>query len=91
MLETVKGDDRIRRDPAPNVIVTDLGTSSGNMQLRFWAEDPLLKFNLLWEYTEKCKNALGRAGIEILFPHMQLFLEKSERIELLANRKSMKA
>ena len=58
MLETIKGDDRILLDPAPKVIVTDLGESSVNMQLRFWTEDPLLKFNLMWEYTEKCKQAM---------------------------------
>ena len=84
MLETIKGDDRILLDPAPNVIVTDLGESSVNMQLRFWTEDPLLKFNLMWEYTEKCKQAMDQAGIEIPFPHMQLFLEKTEGLQLLA-------
>lgn len=84
MLETVKEDDRILRDPAPVVLVTDLGASSVNMQLRFWTEDPLLKFNLMWEYTEICKKALDKAGIEIPFPHMQLFVEKTEGLQLLA-------
>jgi len=88
MLETVKGDDRILLDPAPNVIASDLGASSVNMQLRFWTEDPLLKFNLMWEYTEKCKQAMDQAGIEIPFPHMQLFLEKTEGLQLLAARES---
>lgn len=84
ILETVKSDDRILQDPAPHVVVTDLGASSVNLQLRFWTEDPLLKFNLMWEYTEKCKKALDRANIEIPFPHMQLFLEKTEGLKLLA-------
>lgn len=88
MLETVKGDDRILSDPAPNVIVTDLGASSVNMQLRFWTVDPLLKFNLMWEYTEKCKQAMDQAGIEIPFPHMQLFIENTEGLQLLAARES---
>ncbi|NNL77571.1 MAG: mechanosensitive ion channel [Desulfobacterales bacterium] len=88
MLDTIKGDDRILLEPAPNVIVTDLGASSVNMQLRFWTEDPLLKFNLMWEYTEKCKQALDQAGIEIPFPHMQLFIEKTEGLQLLAARES---
>ena len=88
MLETVKGDDRILSDPAPNVIVTDLGESSVNMQLRFWTLDPLLKFNLMWEYTEKCKHAMDQAGIEIPFPHMQLFLENTEGLQLLAAKES---
>ena len=63
LLETVKGDERILLVPSPNVIVTDLGASSINMQLRFWTEDPLLKFSLMWEYTEKGKTALDKAGI----------------------------
>ena len=86
LLETVKGDERILLDPSPNVIVTDLGASSINMQLRFWTEDPLLKFSLMWEYTEKCKQAMDRAGIQIPFPHMQLFLEKTEGLQLLAEK-----
>lgn len=85
MLQQIKDDNRILPDPSPVVIVTDLGASSVNLQLRFWAEDPLLKFGLMWEYTEKCKVALDRAGIEIPFPHMQLFLEKTEGLQLLAS------
>lgn len=84
MLETVSRDNRILPNPKPVVLVTELGESSVNLQLRFWAEDPLLKYDLLWEYTEKCKIALDRAGIEIPFPHMQLFLEKTEGLKLLA-------
>lgn len=86
LLETVKGDERILLDPSPNVIVTDLGASSVNMQLRFWTEDPLLKYNLMWEYTEKCKQAMDLAGIQIPFPHMQLFIEKTEGLQLLAQK-----
>lgn len=84
MLETVKRDDRILPDPKPVVIVNGLGASSVNMQLRFWTEDPLLNFALMWEYTETCKIALDQAGIEIPFPHMQLFLEKTKGLQMLA-------
>lgn len=84
MLETISKDNRVLPNPKPVVLVTELEASSVNMQLRFWAEDPLLKYDLLWEYTEKCKIALDRAGIEIPFPHMQLFLEKTEGLKLLA-------
>ena len=84
MLETVKRDDRILTDPKPVVIVNGLGASSVNLQLRFWTEDPLLNFALRWEYTETCKIALDQAGIEIPFPHMQLFLEKTKGLQVLA-------
>ena len=84
ILSTIDGDQRILNDPAPQVIVTDLGDSSVNMQLRFWIQDPLYKFSLQFEYTEKCKKALDAAGIEIPFPHLQLFLERSEGLADLA-------
>ena len=90
LLETVKGDERILLDPPPYVIVTDLGASSVNMQLRFWTEDPLLNYTLMWEYTERCKQAMDLAGIQIPFPHMQLFIEKTEGLQLLAAKKPTK-
>ena len=83
MLSTVDGDDRILTDPAPAVLVTSLGDSSVNLELRFWTEDSITKFPLMWEYTEKCKRALDAADIEIPFPHLQLFLEKSEGLKAL--------
>ena len=41
--------------PAPDVVVTELGASSVNMNVRVWIDDA--------------------AGIEIPYPHLQLFLE----------------
>lgn len=86
LLETIQRDDRILADPAPGVIVNGLGDSSVDMQLRFWVNDPLQKYPLYWEYTEKCKKALDQAGIEIPFPHMQLFLEKTDAVTMLAEK-----
>lgn len=83
MLSTVDGDDRILADPAPVVLVSSLGDSSVNLELRFWTEDSIMKFPLMWEYTEKCKRALDAADIEIPFPHLQLFLEKSDGLKAL--------
>ena len=84
LLSTVQGDDRILADPEPIVIVTLLDNSSVNLELRFWTEDPLRKMSLQWEYTEKAKEALDRAGIQIPFPHLQLFLERSDGLSELA-------
>ena len=76
LLSTIQGDKRILDTPAPSVIVTGLGDSSVNLEMRFWTEDPLMKYSLLWEYTERCKKALDEAGIEIPFPHRQIFVSK---------------
>ena len=77
ILTTIKDDQRILATPAPTVIVAGLGDSSINLQLRFWTLDPLMQYSLKWEYTELCKRALDDAGIEIPFPHSQIFLERS--------------
>ena len=84
MLSTVEGDDRLEEEPEPVVVVTGLGDSSVNLELRFWATDAMQKFPLMWEYTEKCKRALDEADIEIPFPHLQLFLERSEGLSELS-------
>lgn len=85
MLETIKGDDRIMQKPEPFVVVTTLGDSSVNLELRFWTWDSLMKFSLMWEYIEKVKIALDKADIEIPYPHMQLFVEETEAVKMLAS------
>lgn len=84
MLGTLEGDDRVMTHPAPTVVVTSLGDSSVNLEMRFWTEDAVQKYPLAWEYTEKCKNALDAAGIEIPYPHMQLFVEDTAGVKRLA-------
>lgn len=88
MLETVKGDGRIMESPAPMVLVTSLGDSSVNLEMRFWIEESVMKFSMMWEYIEKVKIALDSAGIEIPYPHMQLFVEQTEAVRMLAAGRS---
>ncbi|MFH1571721.1 MAG: mechanosensitive ion channel family protein [Gemmatimonadota bacterium] len=86
ILATLAGDARVLPEPAPIVIVTELGDSSVNLQLRFWVDDPAQKFGMQWEYTEKVKAALDEAGIQIPFPHLQLFVEDTEAVRALVGR-----
>jgi len=46
-LSTQQGDKLILDTPAPSMIVTGLGDSSVNLEMRFWTEDPLMKYSLL--------------------------------------------
>lgn len=78
MLGTLDGDERILADPEPKVLALELADSSVNLELRFWIEDPWDMLSVRCEYIEKCKKALDAADIEIPFPHLQMFLEKSE-------------
>jgi small conductance mechanosensitive channel len=74
LLATVAGDDAIRSDPAPAVVVTELADSSVNLELRLWLEDPLEEPAIRARYTERVKAALDEAGLEIPFPQLQLHL-----------------
>jgi small conductance mechanosensitive channel len=84
LLDLTIGDTRLMKEPAPEVIVKDLGESSVNLMLRFWISDEAIERRIGYEYTEKAKNALDSAGIEIPFPHVQLMLENTPAVAALA-------
>jgi small conductance mechanosensitive channel len=81
LLELPKGDDRILSTPEPSVIVTAMADSSVNMVLRFYLSDPTKEVPVRWEYTEKVREALREADIEIPFPHQQLFIDEAKAFE----------
>lgn len=84
ILAVVKGDPRLCDAPAPSVIVDQCADSSVNLILRFWIRDESQEPSIVAEYLEKAKKALDAAGIEIPFPHMQLFLEGTPAVSELA-------
>ena len=81
LLPIVEDDDRILSDPSPTVVVTKMDDSSVNMLLRFYLRDPSQEVPMRWEYTEKVRETLRDADIEIPFPHRQLFLDEAEAFE----------
>jgi small conductance mechanosensitive channel len=78
LLPIVDGDDRILSRPDPTVIVTEMAASSVNMKLRFYIRDASEELAVRWEYTEKVREALREADIEIPFPHLQLFVDEAK-------------
>ena len=78
VLATLEGDDRILSTPDPTVVVTAMADSSVNMSLRFYLRDPSREVPIRWEYTEKVREALREADIEIPFPHQQLFIDGAD-------------
>jgi small conductance mechanosensitive channel len=77
VLGVVKGDDRIRERPPPEVGVVELAASSVNMELRLWMKNPHQAGPLLSEYLEKIKLALDAAGIAIPYPQLSVRIEKA--------------
>lgn len=67
--------------PAPEVVATELGNSSVNLEVRVWTDDPAQERRLHFEVVEASKVALDEAGIQIPFPHLQLFVDDvSDRV-----------
>lgn len=81
VLAITEGDERLHPDYPPAAVVTDLGDSSVNMALRIHLKDALLEVPVRLEYQEKVFEALRAAGIEIPFPHLQLFIDEAKAFE----------
>ena len=65
--QLMEDDDRIHDDPAPFLMVTELGASSVDFTMRVWCDRgnyAPLKFDL----TRRAKEALDEAGVDIPFP-----------------------
>jgi small-conductance mechanosensitive channel len=75
LLEAISKLDHVRAQPAPDVVVDALGDSSVNLFVRVWIDDADLRNAMLCEVVEVSKLALDEAGIEIPFPHLQLFVD----------------
>lgn len=81
VLALTEGDERLHPDFEPRVVVTALGESSVDMDLRLHLKDPGLEVPVGFEYRERVFEALREAGIEIPFPHLQLFIDEAKAFE----------
>jgi len=81
LLPIVEDDDRILPEPTPTAVVTAMNDSSVDMSLRFYIREPSQEMPMRWEYTEKVRERLRDANIEIPFPHRQLFLDEAKAFD----------
>lgn len=63
-------------EPAPSMVVKELGDSSVNLAVRVWTGVAADERAVFFRCLENCKIALDEAGIQIPFPHLQLFLDE---------------
>jgi small conductance mechanosensitive channel len=75
LLAAVADLDGVRREPAPDVVVDALADSSVNLHVRVWIDDAGQIPPVTNAVLEAGKAALDEAGIEIPFPHLQLFFD----------------
>ncbi|TDT40339.1 small conductance mechanosensitive channel [Halospina denitrificans] len=68
---TLAKDDRVYQDPAPMIVVGDLGDSSVDLKIRIWAHADNL-WPVYWDMLEKIKVAFDENGITIPFPQRDI-------------------
>lgn len=73
-------DQRLAPGADHKVVVTELGDSSVNMQLRLFLLDPGHTVAVRCDYVEALFKGLKEAGIEIPFPHLQLFIDEAKAL-----------
>jgi small conductance mechanosensitive channel len=78
LLEALQSVEGILTSPAPDVVVEGLGGSSVNLSVRVWIDEMSMERLTFYRTLEACKLALDGAGIQIPYPHLQLFVEKVE-------------
>jgi small conductance mechanosensitive channel len=75
LLAAVADHPRIVAEPPPEVVVTRLGESGVEIELRLWLRDPQAERASLFAVLEVAKIALDEAGIEIPFPQRTVRLD----------------
>lgn len=78
LLDAIEGIDGVEEEPPPAVVVRELGDSSVNLELRVWIRDSSQERPIFFVVLEAAKLALDAAGIQIPFPHLQLFVDEVE-------------
>lgn len=78
ILNAIREIDGVLQQPLPDVVVTELGGSSVNLDVRVWIGDAGRERPVYFQVMETSKLALDAAGIEIPYPHLQLFVENVE-------------
>lgn len=73
----VAADDRILKDPAPVVALSELADSSVNFIVRPWVNSGDY-WAVMWDMNEKVKMSFDEAGISIPYPQMDVHLHKQE-------------
>ena len=75
LMDIIEADERIMRSGvfAPFIPMTTMGTSGITFQMRIWVKSPDY-WDVKFDTTEKVYRELGKAGIEIPYPQMDVHI-----------------
>ena len=75
LLKAVAQIEGVLVNPVPDVVVDELGDSGVKLFVRVWIADASIERRVYFETVETVKKTLDKAGIQIPFPHLQLFVD----------------
>lgn len=75
LMDIMNKDERISKDPAPQVFVAELADSSVNLSARFWAKQDVF-WGAHFDFMENSKIELEAAGVSLPFPQRDVNLFK---------------
>ncbi|MGD9637897.1 MAG: mechanosensitive ion channel family protein [Alphaproteobacteria bacterium] len=73
--DIVSKDERLLKDPEPQFMVSSLGDSSVNLQLRVWAKSSDY-WNIYWDMNKLVKEKIEEAGLTIPFPQTDVHIKE---------------
>jgi small conductance mechanosensitive channel len=76
MMQVMESDERVLKDPAPNVAVSELADSSVNFVVRPWVQAGDY-WDVKFDLTEQIKLAFDAQGVSIPFPQMDVHTDKA--------------
>lgn len=78
ILKAIQGLKGVAQDPEADVVVKECGSSSIDLLMRVWINRSGDEMPVRFRVMEAAKLALDEAGIQIPFPHLQLFVDDVE-------------
>lgn len=72
----ISEDERVLKDPAPQVVLSKLADSSVNFTVRVWA-DAGDYWGIYFDFHEKVKKAFDKEGVGIPFPQMDVHMHNN--------------
>jgi len=71
----IDADERIDKDPAPAILLSELADSSVNLTVRVWADAPHY-WDINFELNEKVKKAFDKEGISFPYPQQDVYMHQ---------------
>lgn len=78
ILDVIKADERVHKDPEPFIAVAELADSSVNFTLRVWVESGDY-WGVYWDNLEAFKKALDANGISIPYPQRDVHMHQVDQ------------